>query len=161
MKPRAESISESREWQINDHYWERYFALDFVMKRSLGTWQKYFSKIDGIVRHNLIKASIRENWKVCVCVCVCVVCMWERERNLWEGISSCNYGSWKYSKKCSELKIQENLGCQSTLNPVAWKLGEFMVYVPGWKLAGSRPPKSRCFCLSLKARKDCYLSSCS
>ena len=36
--------------------------------------------IDGIVRHNLIKASIRENWKVCVCVCVCMCGMYVRER---------------------------------------------------------------------------------
>ena len=160
MRPRAESISESKEWQINDHYWDRYFALDFVMQRSLGTWQKYFAEMNSRAQPDWSKYKRELEG---VCVYVCVVCMWERERerNLWEGISSCNYGSWKYSKKCSELKIQENLGCQSTLNPIAWKLGKLMVYVPGWKLAGSRPPKSRCFCLSPKARKDCYLGSCS
>ena len=36
--------------------------------------------IDGIVRHNLIEASIRENWKVCVCMYVWCVCERERER---------------------------------------------------------------------------------
>ena len=42
--------------------------------------------IDGIVGHNLIEASIRENWKLCVSMYVWCIC--ESEREIYEKASA-------------------------------------------------------------------------